>query len=214
LIVTTFEAQDNLAARLGCLTNSKPQTHLKPNLTLLLFCLHLGFGADCLAASELTHSRPAEPQGPAIVPGATELSPSRSQYFSWINNRNEGSTEAQTLANLGFFKWLHDEYGMQLDIYAFDAGNIDGPQYYGRMDTDKFKAQFPRGFAPIYELAKSFGCRLGLRGAWMTSARSGAAGNTGEFSPALLLTGNPEANTSPVEDGSEPRSHMSGVCLD
>ena len=66
------------------------------------------------------------------MPGATELSPSRSQYFSWINNRNEGSTEAQTLANLEFFKWLHDEYGKQLDIYAFDAGNIDGPQYYGR----------------------------------------------------------------------------------
>ena len=96
------------------------------------------------------------------MPGATELSPSRSQYFSWINNRNEGSTEAQTLANLEFFKWLHDEYGMKLDIYAFDAGNIDGPQYYGRMDSDKFKAQFPRGFAPVYELAKSFGCRLGI----------------------------------------------------
>ncbi len=96
------------------------------------------------------------------MPGATESSPSRSQYFSWINNRNEGSTEAQTLINLEFFKWLHDEYGMQLDIYAFDAGNIDGPQYYGRMDTDKFKAQFPRGFGPIQQLAKSFGCRLGV----------------------------------------------------
>ena len=96
------------------------------------------------------------------MPGATESSPSRSQYFSWINNRNEGSTEAQTLANLEFFKWLHDEYGMQLDIYAFDAGNIDGPQYYGRMDSPKFKAQFPRGFAPLYQLAKSFGCRLGV----------------------------------------------------
>lgn len=97
-----------------------------------------------------------------VVPGATEASPSRSQYFSWINNRNEGSTESQTLANLEFFKWLHDEYGMNLDIYAFDAGNIDGPQYYGSMDTDKFKAQFPRGFKPIYELAKSFNCRLGI----------------------------------------------------
>ena len=96
------------------------------------------------------------------MPGATELSPSRSQYFSWINNRNEGSTEAQTLANLEFFKWLHEEYGMQLDIYAFDAGNIDGPEFYGRTDSDKFKTQFPRGFAPIYELAKSFGCRLGV----------------------------------------------------
>jgi hypothetical protein len=51
---------------------------------------------------------------------------------------------------------------MQLDIYAFDAGDIDGPRYYGRMDSDKFKAQFPRGFAPIHELAKSFGCRFGI----------------------------------------------------
>jgi hypothetical protein len=30
------------------------------------------------------------------------------------------------------------------------------------MDSDKFKAQFPRGFAPIHQLAKSFGCRLGV----------------------------------------------------
>ncbi len=29
--------------------------------------------------------------------GATETSPSRSEYFSWINNTNEGATEAQTL---------------------------------------------------------------------------------------------------------------------
>jgi hypothetical protein len=130
--------------------------------TLALLCLLLGSWADCLAASEPGSGRLAEPRGPVIVPGATEASPSRSQYFSWINNRNEGSTEAQTLANLEFFKWLHDEYGMQLDIYAFDAGNIDGPQYYGRTDTDKFKAQFPRGFVPIYQLAKSFDCRLGV----------------------------------------------------
>ncbi len=127
-----------------------------------LLCLHLGFLADCLGASDSASGQPAGPGRPAIVPGATELSPSHSQYFSWINNRNEGSTEAQTLANLEFFKWLHDEYGRQLDIYAFDAGNIDGPQYCGRTDSDKFKAQFPRGFAPIYQLARSFGCRLGV----------------------------------------------------
>ena len=58
--------------------------------------------------------------------GMDNSTPSRSEYFSWINNTNEGSTEAQTLINLEFFKWLRDEYGMQLDIYAFDAGNIDG----------------------------------------------------------------------------------------
>lgn len=97
-----------------------------------------------------------------VIPGATESTPSRSQYFSWINNTNEGSTEAQTLTNLAFFKWLHDEYGMKLDIYAFDAGAIDGPEYYGNTQTEKFKAQFPRGFKPIHEYAKSFDCRLGV----------------------------------------------------
>lgn len=94
--------------------------------------------------------------------GATEKTPARSQYFSWINNRNEGPTESQTIANLEFFKWLHDEYGMKLDIYAFDAGIIDGPQYYGSMKTRKFKSQFPNGLGPVYELAKSFDCRLGV----------------------------------------------------
>ena len=32
--------------------------------------------------------------------GADELTPSVAQYFSWINNTNEGSTERQTLINL------------------------------------------------------------------------------------------------------------------
>ena len=40
--------------------------------------------------------------------GADESTPSRSHYFSWIDNTNEGSTERQTLANLDFFKCLHD----------------------------------------------------------------------------------------------------------
>ncbi|NQU26628.1 MAG: hypothetical protein HQ567_35535 [Candidatus Nealsonbacteria bacterium] len=94
--------------------------------------------------------------------GADESTPSRSHYFSWINNTNEGSTEAQTLANLDFFKWMHDEYGMELDIYAFDAGNIDAPRYYGSIYSDRFKEHFPHGLDPIYEKAKSFGCRLGV----------------------------------------------------
>ena len=91
-----------------------------------------------------------------------EQTPSYAQYFSWINNTNEGATEAQTLINLDFFQWLHDEYGMKLDIYAFDAGNIDAPEYYGSMDTEKFKTQFPNGFDPIYQKAKSLGGRLGV----------------------------------------------------
>lgn len=94
--------------------------------------------------------------------GADESTPSLSHYFSWIDNTNEGSTEGQTLANLGFFKWLHDEYGMNLDIYAFDAGAIDAPDYYGSIHSDRFKKNFPRGLGPIAETAKSFGCRLGF----------------------------------------------------
>src|SRR5271165_7060225 len=50
-----------------------------------------------------------------LYPGADEQTPSRAHYFPWINNAWEGSTEAQTLINLDFFQWLHDEYGMQLD---------------------------------------------------------------------------------------------------
>lgn len=62
--------------------------------------------------------------GQDIYPGADERTPSKAQFFSWINNTNEGATEAQTLTNLEFFNWLKNEYGMQLEIYAFDAGNI------------------------------------------------------------------------------------------
>lgn len=47
-----------------------------------------------------------------MLPGADESTPSRSHYFSWINNTNEGPDEAQTLINLDFFKWLNREYGI------------------------------------------------------------------------------------------------------
>ncbi len=99
-----------------------------------------------------------------VFSGADERTPSRAQYFSWINNTNEGATEAQTLVNLAFFRWLHDEYGMVLDIYAFDAGAIDGANYYGSTDSERFKRQFPRGFGPSAEKAAAIDCRLGLWG--------------------------------------------------
>ena len=54
--------------------------------------------------------------------GARENTPSKSEYFSWINNTNEGSTEQQTLTNFAYFEYLKRTYGMQLDIYAWDAG--------------------------------------------------------------------------------------------
>jgi len=97
-----------------------------------------------------------------VFPGADENTPSHAHYFTWINNTNEGPMASQTKANLGFFQWLHDEYGMVLDIYAFDAGAIDAPEYYGSTSTRKFKQQFPDGFGPFAAQAKGFGGRLGV----------------------------------------------------
>ena len=51
---------------------------------------------------------------------------------------------------------------MRLDIYAFDAGVIDAPSYYGSPDTRKFQGQFPKGFGPLAKQAKGFGGRLGV----------------------------------------------------
>lgn len=114
----------------------------------------IGAGIARLDAQEL----------PAVYPGADEKTPSRAEYFSWINNTWEGSTEAQTLAGLDFFRWLRDEYGMQLDIYALDSGNIDGLGTYGSMDSPRFHQRFPNGFGPLARASANFGCRMGI---WM-----------------------------------------------
>lgn len=90
-----------------------------------------------------------------------DQSPSKSIYFSWINDTWEGSNEAQTLANIGFFKWMHDEYGMDLDIYLLDAGNIDH-NGYGSYESNYFKQQFPNGLGPIVKSLQSFGSNLGM----------------------------------------------------
>jgi hypothetical protein len=103
------------------------------------------------------------PESP-VFPGADERSPSRAEYFSWINNTNEGSTEKQTLINLDFFKWLRDTYGMHLDIYAMDAGNIDGKGFCGNMSSARFKGQFPHSFDLIYKKAAGIDTRLGIWG--------------------------------------------------
>lgn len=98
-----------------------------------------------------------------LTAGADERTPSHSQYFSWINNTNEGSTEAQTLINLAYFGYLHDKYNMDLDIYAWDAGNLDGAGgTYEGAESAKNKAQYPNGYAPIAEAAKKIGTRLGV----------------------------------------------------
>ena len=119
----------------------------------------------CFAAPDSPTDTPPPAEAGAPRHGTiTEKTPSIPQYFTWINNTNEGATEEQTLINLRFFKWLHDEFGMRLGIYAFDAGAIDSQQFYGRMDSERFRKQFPDGFKEIAELAKSFDCRLGLWG--------------------------------------------------
>ncbi len=97
--------------------------------------------------------------------GADERSPSRPQYFSWINNTNEGSTEAQTLTNIDFFSFMRDTFGMQLDIYAWDAGNLDGSKgTYADFSDGKLKKQFPTGYGKCVEAAKKAGFRLGVWG--------------------------------------------------
>ena len=96
--------------------------------------------------------------------GADEKTPSIPQYFSWINNTDEGGCEEQTLINLEYFKWLHDEYGMEISIYALDEGNIDGP--WGRHEnlytSKKTLGQYPEGLGKCAAKAGEFGCRLGI----------------------------------------------------
>ncbi len=97
--------------------------------------------------------------------GADEKTPSRSEYFSWINSTNEGSTEKQTLINLAFFRYLYEQFGMKLDIYAWDAGNLDGAcGGYERADSEKLKAQYPKGYRPVVEYAGEMGTRMGVWG--------------------------------------------------
>ncbi len=97
--------------------------------------------------------------------GADERTPSVAQYFSWINNTNEGSTERQTLINLDFFRYLKETYGMEIKIYAWDAGNFDGAsEGYGNLKGDKFRSQYPEGYKNVVEKAKELGIRMGLWG--------------------------------------------------
>ena len=97
--------------------------------------------------------------------GADRRTPSVPQYFSWINNTNEGSTETQTIINLDFFAWLKKTYGMEIKIYAWDAGNFDGASGgYGDADGAKFKSQYPNGYDPVVKRAAEVGIRMGLWG--------------------------------------------------
>lgn len=131
--------------------------NIKSFLLLCLTCLNLSM---------------ALAQNPAMTDkGIDNFTPSKAIYFDWINRNWYGSNEHKIEANLKFFKWLHDEYGMQLDIYLMDAADVDqGPNCasdiglpaYGSLETPWFQKRFPNGFGPLAELAKSFNCRLGV----------------------------------------------------
>ncbi len=97
--------------------------------------------------------------------GADNFTPSVPQYFSWINNTNEGSTEEHTLINLDFFRYLKDTYGMEIKIYAWDAGNFDGAsEGYGNVNGEKFRSQYPDEYNKVVEKARESGIRMGLWG--------------------------------------------------
>ena len=98
------------------------------------------------------------------VAGADEKTPSKAEYFTWMSHTNEGPSEEQTYAELDFFQWLHDTYGMELDIFAFDAGFLDGRHFYGSTRSERFRNQYPHGLAPIRDKAAGFGASLGVWG--------------------------------------------------
>ena len=99
------------------------------------------------------------------ITGAGETTTSIPYYFSWINNTNEGSTERQTLVNLEFFRYMRDTYGMQIRIYAWDAGNFDGASHgYGNVNGEKFRSQYPEGYKNVVKKAEELGIRFGLWG--------------------------------------------------
>ena len=138
-----------------------------PNTRSILFSAVAAFALTA-APSDVLAEPPEQ-----VFPGANQRTPSRSHFFDWINSQYEGSTELHTLTNLEFFQWMHDEFGMVLDVYSLDVGNIDDgpytagvgrliPAHYGTMESEQFKRQFPRGFRPLVDKAAAFGCRLGI----------------------------------------------------
>ena len=117
--------------------------------------------AAALLSSLAGQSRPAAPSD-KVFPGADESTLPLAHYFTWINNTSGGAPEAQTFVNLEFFKWLRDEYGMQLDTYAFDADILDGGGKYYNLTSPKFLKSYPSGFGPVSRMAASLGIRLGV----------------------------------------------------
>ena len=116
---------------------------------------------------------PAISQHKSDKPGQaiTQSTPSRSLYYDYANQNFQGTDEHKVMADLGFFKWMHDTYAMKLDYFLMDGGVIDyallchqisAKAAYGSLNSPAFIRHFPNRFKNINELAKSFDCRLGL----------------------------------------------------
>jgi len=117
----------------------------------------------CLAALfSLSGQVPQENAPKGVFPGADEATVSQAHFFTWINNTSGGSPEKQTMINLDFFRWLKTEYGLQLDIYAFDADILDGSGGYYTLKSPKFLKNYPQSFGPVSREAASLGIRLGV----------------------------------------------------
>jgi hypothetical protein len=117
----------------------------------------------CLAALfSLSGQAPQANAPKGVFPGADETTVSQAHFFTWINNTSGGSPEKQTMINLDFFRWLKTEYGLQLDIYAFDADILDGSGGYHTLKSPKFLKNYPQSFGPVSREAASLGIRLGV----------------------------------------------------
>jgi len=119
--------------------------------------------ATCLAAFFFISGQAPQENAPkGVFPGADETTVSQAHFFTWINNTSGGSPEKQTMINLDFFRWLKTEYGLQLDIYAFDADILDGSGGYYTLKSPKFLKNYPQSFGPVSREAASLGIRLGV----------------------------------------------------
>jgi len=117
----------------------------------------------CLAAIFFISGQAPQANTPkGVFPGADETTVSQAHFFTWINNTSGGSPEKQTMINLDFFRWLKTEYGLQLDIYAFDADILDGSGGYHTLKSPKFLKDYPQSFGPVSREAASLGIRLGV----------------------------------------------------
>ena len=80
--------------------------------------------------------------------GADELTPSIPQYFSWINNTNEGSTEEHTLINLDFFNGISFYINLTLGK-KFSCSNYKNQVKIGKHHFDCSSALFEAGITLI-----------------------------------------------------------------